>query len=526
MHWRPFSFEPRGKGRAVRIHWLPLGIIGLILTLGLWFAATCGVWIYVKYHREFPGVRYVDLLLPSHWPAYRISEGNFYITRAEHLLQKGEPDAALFQLRTGLAKAPANARGRTTLASLYLAGRRPDLARELLLDGLRYLRGDPAYLQSTLSFLLELQEDAQVMTVAEGLLATPGRFTNPSLVATFAATAAYHLGNYDRAEDLIAQHHLHDTPEGATLLARIEWDRGYPELALLRLHELLGRQPGLDGARTQLASYYRDLGRTEEMAAAIVARLVSDPLAPAPRIAHLYLHHQRDDQPRLARDTEVFLDQFQHDTTALLLLGDFAASTGQPALARRVQQVFVARREENGAAALMVAESHLVAGEYSAALTLIDDYARDYPGWTRQFAAVFNGLQAVALCGLGKKDEARLQLDHLLAQKNLRADNLVAIAHRLSARGARELARAALGRAVENDPHNQAALTHLLRLELDTGNVADLPAHLERYLGTRQPSREILARAYATLGSDRHIFLPAQPALLGALRQRLAAARP
>src|SRR5262249_36845038 len=162
----------------------------------------------------------------------------------------------------------------------------------------------------------------------------------------------------------------------------------------------------------------------------------------------------------------------------------------------------------------MVAEAHIVAGEYQPALDLIAGYARDYPEWTRQFAPVFSGLQAVALCGLGKRDEARLHLDHLLPQKNLRADNLVAVSNRLAALGAGDLALSALGRAVEADPLNQAALTSLIRAELDAGALAGLPAHLGRFVHTRQPSRELLSRAYATLGSDRYLLLPAQKELL------------
>ncbi|MDI1320415.1 MAG: tetratricopeptide repeat protein [bacterium] len=492
----------------------------------MWLAAVLGAWLFVKYYRHIPAVRYADLLLPTRWPAYRTSEGNYYIAHAADLLKKGEANAALYQLRAGLAKAPANAGGRTTLAGLYLALRRPDLARDLLLDGLRYLPDDPAYLQATLSFLLEFQEDAKLLEVAGQQLDSPRRAAIHPVAAIYAATAAYYRGNYDRAEDLIMQYRLRDTAEGATLLARIEWERGYPELALLRLDALLALQPGHDGARALLASYYRALGRTSALESAIVERLVSDPLAPAPRIEYLRLHAQRGDRAKLDRDLETYLSQFQHDPTALLLLADFAAATGRPALARRVQQIFSDRPENNGAPALMVAEAHIVAGEYQAALGLITDYARDYPEWASQFASVFNGLQAVALYGLGKKDEARLPLDHLLAQKNLRADHLVAVSNRLAALGARDLALAALGRAVEADPLNQAALTNLLRLELDTGSLAALPAHLARFLHTRQPSREILARAYATLGSDRYLFFPPQAGQLAALRTALASNRP
>ncbi|MDI1251418.1 MAG: tetratricopeptide repeat protein [Lacunisphaera sp.] len=507
----------------MRIHWRRLALCGASGVIVFWLTATLGAWVFVKYHRDFPEVRYIDLLLPSRWPAYRISEGNHYIAQAGQLLRQNEVNAALHRLRAGVARAPANGQGRLTLAGLYLAGRRPDLARDLMLDGLPHRPEDPGYLQSTLSLLLELQEDARLLEVADRLLTSPLHASLHPLAATYAATASYHRGNYDRAEDLIIRHQLRDSAEGTALLARIEWERGYPELAVLRLGDLLDRQPDHDGARTLLAGYYRELGRTGELESTLVERLAGNPLAPAPRIEFLHLYHQRGDQARLERDTEAYLTQFQHDYPALLLLADFAAHTGRPGLARRVQQVVMDRRENNGAPALLVAEAHLVAGEYQAALGLIEGYARDYPEWTRQFAAVFHGLQAVALCGLGRMDEARLCLDHLLAQKNLRADNLVAVAGRLAAHGAPDLARAALGRAVEADPLNQAALTHLLRLELDTGNLAAVPAHLELYLRTRKPARDILSRTYAALGSDRYLFLPQQPGLLAALRQTPAA---
>jgi hypothetical protein len=292
------------------------------------------------------------------------------------------------------------------------------------------------------------------------------------------------------------------------------------------LKEHLVRHPGHDRARALLADYYRSLGRTSEWEAALVERVAGDPLAPAPRVAYLQLHQRRGDQARLEREAAAFLQQFGADPAALLLLANFAANTGQPALARRVQHAMAGRPESAGAAALMVAEAHLGAGDYQTALELIAGYTKEYPEWAGQFAPVFNGLQAVALSGLGRADEARLSLDHLLAQKNLRADNLVAVAGRLSALGARELALSALGRAVETDPLNQAALASLIQLELEGGTLAQLPAHLERFLHTRQPSREILAQAGAVLGSDRHLLLPAQKPLLTSLQAALALRRP
>lgn len=492
----------------------------------LWLLLALGAWLFVKYHRDFPAVNYADLVWPGRWDEYRVSQGNYYIAQSEPLLRQGEYARAVHKLRVGIGKAPANAQGRTLLARVYLAYRRPDLARDVLLDGLAHRPDDPVYLQTTLAFLLELQEDARLLEVTGRLLAAPATPATRPLVATFAATAAYYRGNYDEAEDLLARHRLNHSPDGATLQARIAWERGFPELALLQLKEHLSLHPGHDDARALLADYYRSLGRTSEWESTLVERVAGDPLAPAPRVAYLQLHHRRGAQARLERETAAFLQQFDREPAALLLLADFAANTGQPALARRVQQALSAHPENTGAAALMVAEAHLVAGEYQASLDLIARYTREYPEWAGQFAPVFNGLQAVALSGLGRQDEARLSLDHLLAQKNLRAENLVAVAGRLSALGARDLALSALGRAVEADPLNQAALANLIRLELETGTLGGLPAHLARFVRTRQPSREILAQAYAGLGSDRHLLLPAQKELLASLQAALAPHQP
>jgi hypothetical protein len=491
-----------------------------------WFVLTMGAWLFVKYRRDFPGVRYVDLLWPGRWSHYRVSQGNHYISQSEALFRQGEYTLAMHKLRVGISKAPANAEGRLLLARLHLAYQRPDLAREVLLAGLPHLAGSAFYLQTTLAFLLEFQEDSRLFEVTSGLLANPTNTATRPLLAAFAATAAYHRGDYDAAEDLLERHLPTDSPDRAVLQARIAWSRGFPELALLRLREHLTFHPDNDAARALLADYYQSLGRTADWESALIERVAGDPLAPAPRIAWLQLQHRRGNETRLEQETASYLRQFACEPAALLLLADFAANTGRPVLARRVQHALLPYPENAAAAALVVAEAHLGAAEYQAALDLLAACTRDYPAWTAQFALVLEGLRAVALSGLGRTAEARLHLDRLLAQKYLRPENLVAVAARLSALGARDLAQAAFTRAIETDPPNQAALASLIRLELETGNFARLPGYLAKYLRTRQPSRNLLAHLHTALGSDRHLLLPEQKRLLAAVDAALDTRRP
>lgn len=224
---------------------------------GLWILLTLAAWLFVKYRRDFPEVKYVDLLWPGRWPQYRVDQGNHYIAQSETLLQQGEYALAVQKLRIGVSKAPANAAGRTLLARVYLAYRRPDLAREVLIDGLAYLPDNAAYLQSTLSFLLEFQEDAKLLELTHRMLAAPANPATASLLATFAATAAFYRGNYDEAEDLLARYRLDDTADGALLQARIAWELDYPELALVHLKEHLAVHSQHDAARALLAGSTR-----------------------------------------------------------------------------------------------------------------------------------------------------------------------------------------------------------------------------------------------------------------------------
>ena len=137
----------------------------------MWLLLTFGAWLFVKYRRDFPAVKYVDLLWPGRWPQYRVSLGNFYISQSEPLLRRGYYSLALHKLRVGVGKASANPQGRTLLARVYPAYQRPDLAKDVLLARLSYLPDDPVYPQTTLAFLQEFQEDAQLLEITSRLLA-------------------------------------------------------------------------------------------------------------------------------------------------------------------------------------------------------------------------------------------------------------------------------------------------------------------------------------------------------------------
>ena len=515
------SYE--NEQRTIRVDWRRLVMGTFYLSVVLWLAVSLVTWIFVSRFRDFPEAKFTDILLPSRWSDYRHAQGDHYIAQAEKFIAQSDYLSAFTKLRLGVAKAPTNPRGRVLLAQFYTANRRPDLAEDILLQGLPLLPGNQGYLRNVLNFLLEYHEDAKLSALARELLRSDTLSADAKrIVAFFAASAAYFRGYYDQAEDLISHYRLIENTDGVLLQSRLDWERGYREFALLRLQSHLEHAPDDESVYVQLGQFFREQGNHRDLEKIAVQRLALNPLSHLPRLEFLYLYDQQQLIARLNQEIASYLRNFSRDPAALILLAEFAANTGRPALAHQVFDNIQAGLHTPEGPALMVAEAHIVAHEYQTALDLLTAYSRNSPTWAKQFASVFNGLQAVALYGLHRPDEAGLFLQHLLTQENSRAENLVAVSNRLVAIGAREQARMLLARAVAADELNQAALTQLVRLETEDDDMSPLPAHLRILLKMRKPSREVLQAALGKLGSDLNIFLVPQAELLSALKTALA----
>lgn len=494
----------------------------MAILAGVWALAAFAVWMYLKHGRGFAEVCYTDLALPSRWAEFRIKRGNHYIAQAELRLKERDLAGAIHLLRAGLAKSPANAQGRLRLAGLYnVITHRPDLAREVLLGGLPWLGGDAHYLQTTFQFLSEQEDDAECLRLASSLWENRPEPAIRRLLATHAANAAWQRGNYDLAEGFITRSGLASSSEGILLQARVDWSRGLHDLAVARLLDHLNAQPSDIGSLRQLTDYYRQLGRTADWQTSLVALLAADPLAAGPRLEYLRFLQTHGTRLYPSGLIDEFLAHFAHDPVALTQLAGLAAETGQPAIARHVQTALPLGSDARRQVTLLVAEALITAGEYAESLAALADYAREFPVDSSPAAPALHSLQAIALYGLKRPDEARLHLEALLAGTDLRADALVMIARRLDSVAAREPARLILARAIEQDPLNQAARARLIEIALEANDPASLETHLGPYLRLRQPSRELLARVRSFLGSDRRLFFEPQPRLLAAIEVAL-----
>lgn len=520
----PILARRRADGWQVQIFWKRLFISFVALILLGWLGAASAAYLFVKYRRGFSEVRFSHiLLLPSKWDEYQIARGEFLIKNALLDLKAQKFREAFYGLRLGLIKSPANKEARLLLSQFYGLWRRPDLARITLLEGFAHHKNDPDYLKTLFAFLLQQQDDKQVLAYYKELLGDDPAITpRNQLVALAAASSCYFRGNYDEAEVILRRYQLEFSRDGRLLFARITWDRGARDQALDRLRELTAEFPNDEEIYTQTVAYLRDAGRDSEARRESFIRAIANPRNARARIDQLYAYHKEGDTASVKSNSEEVFRDFSSDSNALLALADFAANTGDPVLARRIYDHARASNLNWEGAALMTVEANIVAKQYQTALELVRQLLKENPEWGKRFYSVFNGLQAIANYGLGDAEAAQLFLNNFLSQSNVRAENLVAVSRRLLSVGARAQARQVLDQAVKADALNQAALTSLVQLDLDLNNTAPLAGNVRKLLTMRKPSQDVLRAAYRKLGSDLFLFAPDRTALLGDLRAAIA----
>lgn len=495
----------------------------LIIALSLWLSGTVGIWAFVTYHQKIPGVLYSDLLLPSRWQGYQEARSNHYLAQAAICLHDGEAQAAVRLLRAGINLKPNSPRARALLANIYLQAKQPDLARQILQEGLASNPTDLPYLRSVLTLLHDLQQDGSLLVLAQTSLGSPEKLPpeGDALLSLSGARAAYNLCNHRAAQAFLSRPSLRHSPEAVCLLAKIEWADGWPELALLRLQAGQQAHPGNPAIDQLLGRCLLALGRQSEWRIHLLNAQWQRPTDPAPRLSLLRHYHETHNEIAVQAAFGDYAQQFSANTPALLQLADFVAETGRPDLARRLIPPLSSTRDQLAAFHLLLAEAHLGAAQYRESLALLAGAAPDLP---EALLITRTGLRAVAHLGLGQADEARLQITRLLGLENLNPAPLVALAARLRSLGADDLAASLLTRACELDPRHQPALLAIVALELEQANLTAHPAHLTALLATRRPPRDLLQRVHDELGSDRHLLHSDQVPLLASLRPALARA--
>lgn len=461
-----------------------------------------------KYGHKLENISWVDRIYPPNWDKYRRARGDSYISKAQSSLDDGEFSAAFHQVRAGLSRSPQNQDGRLILTEMYLAMGRADLAQTTLIDGIDFHSADINYLRRTIQSLFSTQRDEDVVNLCDNLLnRSESNHEIEQLLSLAKANALFYRGNFDQAEDALETDSIRLLAETRLLRARIEWDRGFPELALASIKQLTTEFPANQEIYRHQVKWLIDQNLGDIARGTSLVQRIRYPDQSHPRIDLLYALDELDETEEIIKDAYSLLREFGDDYAAILQLGDFAANTGRIDIALKVSEHANARDMPLEGPALMLVEAMITAGEYHRALGQTQQVLTDHPDWEERMAPVFNGLQAICYHALGEREEANLFLDNYLGLESLRAENLVAVSNRLETVGATREARMVLDNAVRRDPLNQAALTRLIELDLESTNAPELPENLQRILEMRRPPTSLLREAYDKLGQDRFIFV-------------------
>ncbi len=489
--------------RAVRMI-----VLGLTLALAVWLVATAGFYLFLRNVRHVEGMAFVDLAWPPRWARYRVARGEHALAEAGRLAAEHRLVAALLSARSGLARAPANRDGRLLLVQLLTAARRPDAARQVLVEGFAWHGRDPAYLRPALAWLAQHQEDRWIAHLAGRWLPRQSRGSEAArLLALAAAEACCNRGHFDRAEAFLETvERLADSREGRLLRARLEHERGDRALGLLWLRQLATELPADAEVHRELVRRLGAIGAHDEARRHGVTFALAHPGDVGARLELARAYRESDGAARAAQEVDEVLRNPAIDFDGLLAVADFAAQQGQVDLAQRVATQAVERSMPPEPFALLVIEALLASHEERHALAAIAAFERENPEGARRCSALLAALRALAGFGCGEPEAARLALADFLTRPDLRAKNLRAVADRLGAAGLPQEARRVLVRAVETDPLNQSALTRLVELELELDELESLADHASRLLALRQPSPDLLRAVRHALGSDRLLF--------------------
>ena len=500
--------------------WGRIALAGLAVIVAGWLAAATAVWAFVRIERGYTDVSYLDLAFyPFRAAHYRAGLGQHYLALGRAELEKKNYRTGYSLLLAGLARAPDDVAARRLVAITEIRLGIKHRALQTLADGATLATADLDYHKLMFALLLDAQEDDRVIALAAQLLpAKPDGVLIHEFIALQAATAHFQRGRYDQAERIVADWHLDQSLEGAILLAECDWERGYTDLALMRLQDALTRFSQRDELYFHLSRFHRELGHLDEARRYVLLRHLSDPKSPRPRIDLLLAYHASDDRAVEARELDAFLADFKGDASALELLADFAVETVQPSLAQRVHDLAAARNFPLNAFNLARVKAAIAAADYGDALSLADTALREENESNTVFSATLNGLRALALFGLHDTSRAELTLGSFLNQTDLRAINALVLAKQLRLLGVPDQARIVLERLCTLDPLNQAALGELVRLDAESGDRAKLTDDLAKFLRLRKPSRAVLEETLL------HLDQPADTALREQVRAAIARA--
>ncbi len=504
------EMSPNGIWR-IRIIWSRIFLSLLALVAVLWVVFTIFVLLFFKYVREYDDMTLAKAVqFPFARKAFRVEMGDYNIRKAEECIKEHKWREAYINLSFGVGRSPANVKGVIMLSEFYISGffSRPDLAIKTMEDSLLYAMNDTQFIRLYMRTLMDQIEDKRLIVVGEKLLNNP-ELTNKEVIAYLAMSmsSVYAMhGNFDKSKEYLVKYKLDKTLPGILRLSKNEWEMGNREGAVKIIADNFNYADNKEPFYALLVNYYTIMGDIEKARQYSMLRSIENPFSIEQRLEYINLQRKSGDIKSVEKAIEDIFLQYSNENSAMLVLGNYAADSGNIKLMRRIYDIAISNNFPIGAYCLLLLETMITTGDYQGAVKFSEDILKDKPVWMKRYEDVLGCLRAISYYATGNINMADILLSDLLNRNTATPRVLVATARRLDGLGGKIFARKLLENAVDRFPRHQLALTRLVQLDIRQGNSTNLDKHIVRLLGMRRPPRELVMDARKSLASDRFIF--------------------
>jgi hypothetical protein len=267
-------------------------------------------------------ISYADLVLPTHWAQLRELRGQGQIDEGIHELRVGHYGTGIMFLNSGIARKPADFRGRLALAQVNISMGYLYRGAQLLEDGLDYGAPPRAYVDALCRLMVYLEDYERVLSVADRIEAKlpPDEFALRRRLLAQRAVALEKLQRYDELERLRSANQNAPSFALESAWARAQAERGRPQDALLAI----ARDPGRFGVTADRCQLQIGLavaaGDARAAEDAVRDWLQEEPTRPQPRIEETLALIRLGDGNKARERLQRFFIIFSGDRSAVVLL--------------------------------------------------------------------------------------------------------------------------------------------------------------------------------------------------------------
>jgi tetratricopeptide (TPR) repeat protein len=519
--WFGFAVrEPTSRGSLrLRLRWGRISVLLLILAISGWMAKSAGLYFFFKEFRDFDDVAFTDMILfPLNRDNVRIEQGNYQVEQGQLAMERQDYRRAYVLLREGVARSPGNVEGRMLLARIY-AGWRPDLANDLLIEGVDGALDHPEYAQLLCALLLREKEDERLLQLVEelDLEALDETIRRQFLVAQL--QAALLNGRYTVVKEIFESSDISGSLDGVMLGTEMYIRAGEYEYAANVLLSVINSLPeaDLDPIYNQLVKVFKAQGNFDRAREAAIELVIRNPLEWQPRILLIDVLSASERLDRRDREIEAMLQRHRNDEEAMVGLAQLTAEYGNVPAASRLYELALENGYVLSLFSLTLAEAMVNNGEHAKAIELCNELVRENPGWLVDAEGSFNSIRSLAYFGVGDTELGNLYLNNFLDSRRGTVNLLFQSSKSFQKAGLMQQALRILDEAHTRDPRNEAVLASLIDVEMRLGDFYSINEHLETLIGLRRPNYDLLESIRSRLLSDRFLYTENRVSLLNKL---------